>query len=306
MLTPSDLKIKTISETKTKGVFEFDPLPKGFGFTLGNTLRRVLLTSMKGAAVTQIKIDGTNHQFSTIEGVKEDVVELILNLKKIRFQKHSDNPEIAMIKATGPGKISAGDIETTSDVEILNKDLHIATLADKKTSLNIELVVETGVGYSPSEERSTSKVGVIIIDSLFSPVISSNIKVEETRAGGRTDLDKLILEVETDGSLKPSLAVYKSAEILSNFFAVLAKWEQAPEEEIEEETVTQNISHIRDIIVDELPLQTRTVNALKKAKIETLGELAKKTDDELSDIKNLGEKSISEIKKLLQEEGFRE
>jgi len=306
LITSKDLKIRTISESKTEGVFEFDPLPKGFGHTLGNTLRRVLLTSMEGAAITQIRIDGISHQFSTIEGAKEDLVEIILNLKKIRIKKHSDDPEVAILKVSGPGNITAKNIEAPSDIEIINKDQHIATLANKKSNLSIELIIESGVGYSPTEERKSSKVGVVVIDALFSPVIKAHIQIEETRAGGRTDLDKLILTVETDGSIKPSIAVYKSAEILSKFFDVLARWEEAPEEEAVEEDTTPDAAHYEEILVDELPLQTRTINALKKAGVETMAELSQKSVDELSDIKNLGEKSISEINKLLVKEGLRE
>ena len=308
LITHKDLKIKIISEDKTKGVFEFEPLPKGYGYTLGNTLRRVLMTSMEGAAITQIKVEGATHQFSTIKGVKEDLVEVILNLKKVRIKKHSNNPEVASIKATGPGDITAKDIETSSDLEIINKDQHIATLSDKKTKLNIEIIVESGVGYSPMEERQTPKVGVVVIDALFSPVVRATIEIEETRAGGRTDLDKLILNVETDGTIKPSTAVYKSAGILSEFFAELAKWEESTDEikPIEEETNAVSNEHMKDIAVEELPLQTRTINALKKAGIDTLDELSKKTEEDLADIKNLGEKSVTEINKLLKKEGLRE
>jgi len=285
---------------------------------------------MEGAAITQIRIDGISHQFSTIEGAKEDLVEIILNLKKIRIKKHSDDPEVAILKVSGPGNITAKNIEAPSDIEIINKDVsgpgnitaknieapsdieiinkdqHIATLANKKSNLSIELIIESGVGYSPTEERKSSKVGVVVIDALFSPVIKAHIQIEETRAGGRTDLDKLILTVETDGSIKPSIAVYKSAEILSKFFDVLARWEEAPEEEAVEEDTTPDAAHYEEILVDELPLQTRTINALKKAGVETMAELSQKSVDELSDIKNLGEKSISEINKLLVKEGLRE
>lgn len=304
-IQPSDLKIKTISETKTEGVFEFDPLPKGFGYTLGNTLRRVLLTSLPGAAITQIKVEGANHQFSTLEGVKEDLVEIILSLKKVRVKKHGSNPEVAILKAEGPGEVTAADIQAPSDLEIINKDLHIATLANKKTKFEIELIVENGVGYSPNEDRQSSKVGVVVLDAIFSPVVKANMEVEETRAGGRTDLDKLIMKIETDGTIEPSTAIYKSAAILSEFFGVLAKWEISEEEEIEELTAPET-HHIDEIIVDELPLQTRTINALKKAGIETLAQLAGKSEDDLSDIKNLGEKSITEINKLLKKEGLGE
>lgn len=306
LITSQDLKIKIVSETDTKGVFEFDPLPKGFGHTLGNTLRRVLLTSMGGAAITQIKVAGANHQFSTIEGVKEDLVEIILNLKQVRIRKDSDAPEVATIEVEGAGEITAKDIQAPAGVEIINKKQHIATLADKKTKLNIELIIENGVGYSPMEERKTSKVGVIVIDALFSPVVKAHMEIEETRAGGRTDLDKLILEVETDGSIKPSTAVYKSAGILSDFFGVLAKWEEAPEEEEIEEESKPDMSHYEEILIDELPLQTRTINALKKANIDTLAELSEKETEDLADIKNIGEKSITEIIKLLEKEGLKE
>lgn len=306
IITSKDLKIRTISETETKGVFEFDPLPKGFGHTLGNTLRRVLLTSLDGAAITQIKVEGKSHQFSTIEGVKEDLVEIILNLKKIRLKKHSDNPEVATLEVTGPGKVTAKDIEAPADVDIINKDQHIATLANKKAELSMELIIESGVGYSPSEDRMTSKVGVVVIDALFSPVVSALVSIEETRAGERTDLDKLSLEVTTDGSIKPSTAVYKSAGILAGFFDVLAKWEQPEEEEESDDDKAPDVSQYEDVLVDELPLQTRTINALKKAGVETLAELSEKNDEELADIKNLGEKSISEINKLLIKEGIRE
>lgn len=304
-ITSQDLKIKTISEDKYKGVFEFDPLPKGFGHTLGNTLRRVLLTAMPGAAITQISVEGANHQFTTLEGVKEDLVEIILNLKKIRFKKHSDNPEVAVLSVSDQGEVTAGQIETPSDLEVLNKNQHIATLSSKKSKLNIEMIVESGIGYSPSEERQTSKVGVIVIDALFSPVVRSNIEISETRAGGRTDLDKITLTVETDGSIKPANAVYKSAGILSEFFGVLEKWEQA-EEENETELIAPTQNQMVNVIVDELPLQTRTINALKKAGVETLSQLARKTEEELADIKNLGEKSISEINKLLIKENLKE
>ena len=261
-ITPQDLKIKTVSEDNNKGVFEFDPLPKGFGHTLGNSLRRVLLTSLEGAAITQVKVKGASHQFSTIAGMKEDLVEFTLNLKKVRFEKHGNSPEVATLNVSGPGEITAKDIETTSEVKVLNNNLHLATLSDKKAKLNAEFVIESGVGYSPMEERQTPKIGVVVIDALFSPVLNVLMSIEETRAGGRVDLDKLSLTVETDGSVKPSFAVYKSAQILSDFFGVLAKWEQEPEQEdLDEEvaTVTESTSASDDMNIDDLPLPTRTI-----------------------------------------------
>lgn len=306
-ITPQDLKIKTLSEDNNKGVFEFDPLPKGFGHTLGNSLRRVLLTSLEGAAITQVKVKGATHQFATVEGMKEDLVEFTLNLKKVRFEKNGSNPEVATLDVTGPGEVNAGLIETTSDVKILNPEAHLATLANKNSKLSVELVIESGVGYSPMEERQTPKVGVVVIDALFSPVINVVMSIEETRAGGRVDLDKVKLTVETDGSIKPSTAVYKSAQILSDFFGVLAKWEQDTETvAVSEETSTTETSvKSDDMSIDDLPLPTRTINALKKHGIETMSQLAQLTEEDLADVKNLGEKSVQEVNKLLKKEGLR-
>ena len=304
MVTKENLNIEVIKESKNFGSFAFEPLPTGFGSTLGNSLRRVLLTSIEGGAITQAKIAGASHQFTTLPGVKEDVVELTLNLKKIRFAVKSKNPVIATLKKKGAGVVTAGDIQVTSDAEVMNKDQHIATLADKNSEINIELILETGIGYSPMEERQSSKVGVIVLDALFSPIVSSTYEVEPTRFGRQADLDKLVLSVETDGSISPKEAIKNSASILSSYYTHILKWE-APVEASDEEPKETKVKHTETISIEELPLQTRTVNALKKHGIETLQQLAKKTDEEISDIKNLGEKSISEIKKLLEKEGYR-
>ena len=304
LLSTKDIKIKKVSEEGNKAVFTFEPLPKG----LGNTLRRVLLTSLKGGAITQMKVEGAVHEFSTVEGVKEDLVELGLNLKQVRASVHSDNPVVGKISVTGPGKITAKDIEVTSDVEIINKDLHIATLADKKSKLDIEVVFESGAGYSPVDERESSKIGVILLDALFSPIVGATYEVDPTRKGGTIGLDKLTLEVETDGSTDPSDALTHGATILRDFFNRFALAEDPEEEEVEDEELDVTpVSGVDagTVSVEELPLPTRTVNALKKAEILTLSELAEKSNDELADIKNLGEKSIEEIKKLLVKEGLR-
>lgn len=307
LLSTKDIKIKKISSDKTAGVFTFEPLPKGFGHTLGNTLRRVLLTSLKGGAITQMKVEGSVHQFATLEGIKEDLVEVGLNLKQVRAKVHGDNPVVGKINVTGPGKVTAKDIEVSSDVEILNKNLHIATLADKKTTLDLELVFESGVGFSPVEERESSKIGVVLLDALFSPVLTATYEVEETRKGGVIGLDKLNLTIETDGSIEPSDALEHAATILRDFFNRFAMAEDPEEEEVDEtlEVTPTSTVDASSVVVDELPLPTRTINALKKAGIETLSVLAEKGDEELADIKNLGEKSIEEITKLLQKEGFR-
>lgn len=303
-VTKENLKIKEVKEEENTGVYSFEPLPTGFGYTLGNALRRVLLTSINGAAVTQIKIPSVSHQFTTIPGVKEDVVELTLNIKKLRFKIHSDTPVIATISKKGSGKVTAKDIKVPGELEIMNKDQYIATLADSKSNLEIELTVEPGVGYSPMKEKQTSKVGVIVLDALFSPIVSANYQVEPTRFGEKTDLDKITITVETDGSITPKEAVVKASQILKDYYSVFEIWRTEPEEKEEPKTAVR-VTLMEDVVVDELPLQTRTINALKKSKIETLHQLAEKSDEELADIKNVGEKSLKEIKELLEKEGFR-
>lgn len=301
-----NLKINVIEESKTKGVYSFEPLPTGFGYTLGNAIRRVLLTSIKGAAVTQIKVAGANHQFTTLPGVKEDIVELTMNIKKIRFALHSNNPVVATIKKKGAGSVTAEDIEVSSEAEVLNKDLHLATLADSKSELNLELVIEPGVGYSPMEERQTSKIGVIVLDALFSPITAAHYSVEPTRFGGRTDLDKINLTVETDGSVSAKDSIKQAAKILRDYYDAFLRWELpiTEEPEVVEEANETETKVSEDVAIEELPLQTRTINALKKHGIDTLHQLSSKSDEELADIKNLGEKSLEEIKKLLKKEGF--
>src|SRR3989339_495430 len=301
-----NLKVKAREEGKNKGVFEFEPLPTGYGYTIGNALRRVLLTSIKGAAITQIKVAGANHQFSTLAGVKEDLVEVTMNLKQVRLQLHGENPVVVSLKKKGPGKVTAGDIEETSDLKVMNKEQHIATLADSKTQFDIELVVEPGVGYSPMEERQTSKVGVIVIDALFSPVLLAKFEVEPTRFADRTDLDKVVLEVETDGSISPKESIKAAAGVLKKYYQAVSQWvnlEDIEEEKEEELSELPAKSNEEDIAIEELPLQTRTINSLKKSKITTLAQLGKMSDEEIADVKNLGEKSLSEIKDLLQKEG---
>ena len=304
LLDSKDVKISKISEKNNVGVFVFEPLPQTYGHTFGSTLRRVLLTSLEGAAVTQVKFDGVVHQFSTVPGVKEDVVELGLNFKNIRAKMHIGSLIVARINKKGPGAVTAADIETDSSLEILNKDLHLATLADKNSTLSAELVFELGVGYSPIEDRETSKIGVILLDAFFSPVTSANYMVEPTRLGRKIGLDKLILTITTDGSVTPDRALAKAATTLSAFFGRFSEGEDKKDEEMGQGSSGVAGAH-EDVLLEELSLPTRTINALRKQNIETLQQLARKSDEELSDIKNLGEKSVGEIKKLLVKEGLR-
>jgi len=300
MVNQYKLNYTKVSENKNSGVFTFEPLPAGFGHTLGSSLRRVLLTSLRGAAVTSFSVPGITHQFTTIDGVKEDVIEITLNLKELRFKAHSKGSFVGKISKKGAGVITAGDIDLTSEVEVVNKDAVIATVSDKSKSFEMELTIETGIGYSPVEKREAAKIGSVLVDAIFSPVVSASYSVDETRVGRESGLDKLTLEVLTDGSIKPSEAISDSSSILRDFYAQFASAKDS-NENLSELFAQATASEIKsdNSTVEDLPLPTRTINALKKHGIFTLQDLRNKSDEEISDIKNLGEKSIDEIKKLL-------
>ena len=300
MVNQYQLKFTKVSENKNSGVFNFEPLPAGFGHTLGSSLRRVLLTSLRGAAVTSFTVPGITHQFTTIDGVKEDVIEITLNLKELRFKVHSKGTFVGKISKKGAGEIKASDIELSSELEVVNKDAVIATVSDKAKNFEMELTIETGIGYSPVEKREVTKVGSVLIDAIFSPIVSASYSVEETRVGRESGLDRLTLEVVTDGSVKASDAIKDSASILRDFYAQFASVKESDESlnELFSQSVASEIKSDNSSVED-LPLPTRTINALKKHGIFTLQDLRNKSDEEISDIKNLGEKSIDEIKKLL-------
>lgn len=300
MLNQYDLKFTKVSENKNSAVFSFEPLPTGFGHTLGSALRRVALTSIKGGAITSFRIPGVTHQFTTIEGVKEDLVEFSLNLKEVRFKVHSDGVFIGKISKNGPGVITASDIDVSSEVEIVNKECVIANLADKNSNIDIEFTIERGIGFSPVESRENPKLGTVLVDAIFSPVVNVSYTVDSARVGRQSGLDKLNIEVETDGSTKPMDVIRISASILRDFFD---KFSSAPENEQDINSLFHHASASEvksdNSSIDDLPLPTRTINALKKHGINSLSDLRNKSDEEISDIKNLGEKSIEEIKKLL-------
>lgn len=305
-IQPNEVLIKKQSEEKGKGIFVIEPLPQGFGHTLGNSLRRVLLSSLTGGALTQVKFAGVPHQFTTIPGVKEDVVELILSLKKVRVKMHGDAPVVLKLTKTGPCEVKASDFESSSEASIVNGDLHIATLADKSAKIDIEVVAEKGVGYVPAEGKETSKIGVILLDSVFSPVSVVSYNVEPTRVGRETDWDKLVMNIQTDETITPYDALIKASDILSTYFTRLSGGALESGVEVEEENAEAKSDSEKkdDVYLEELPLPTRTINALKKAGIKTLSDLAGKMPEELTEVKNLGEKSIEEIKKLLEKEGM--
>lgn len=293
-------KIKTEIEKENFAKIAIEPLESGFGHTLGNSLRRVLLTALEGSAVTSVKIDGVSHQFSTVDGVVEDVIEIILNIKNIRV-KVLDKPIKLSLKASGKKEIKAGDFEIEGDGEIVNKDAHIATLTDAKSKLNMELSAEIGKGYSVAEERKFSEIGVMSVDALFTPVVAVNYNVEPTRVGRRADFDKLNLDITTDGTITPADALNEAARILSDTFRRI--YEPAPEEELIEESPAVS-EEVLKMTVEELDLPVRITNALKAFEVNTIEDLINIPRPQLLKAKNLGTKSVALISEKLSERGL--
>jgi DNA-directed RNA polymerase subunit alpha len=312
-------RITTESVEDNRGSFTVEPLDRGFGYTFGNSLRRVLLSSLAGAAVTSVRIEGVAHEFSTIAGVTEDVTDIVLNLKGVVCRMHSDASEVeAPLVASGPGEITAKDIDLPAGVEILNPDVHIATL-EKKTKLELYLTIGRGRGYRPAEDNKSpdQPIGVIPIDSIFSPVRRVAYAVEQARVGQRTDFDKLTLDIETDGSLEPQAALREAAEILISHLAIFTD-----EDRIEElrgampgvlepggggagpAAAVRPSSGMDDILIEELELGVRSYNCLKRAGIQTVGDLVSKSEGELAAIPNFGRKSIDEVIETLQARGL--
>lgn len=279
-----------------------EPLEIGFGHTLGNSLRRVLLTSLEGSAITSVKIDGASHQFSTIEGISEDVIEIIINLKKVRIRVHTSEPVKLVLKAAGKKEVTAKDIEVIGDGEVVTPDQHIATLSDSKATLNIEMIAEKGKGYQKAEEKKVGEIGAMTIDALFSPVVSVNYTVEPTRVGRRTDFDKLILEVTTDGTIKAVEALDQAAKILADNFKQIYE----PAEVIEEEaTPSSKVSdEVLKLTVDELDLPVRITNALRAIDVNTVEDLVNISRSQLLKAKNLGGKSLTLVSEKLIERGL--
>lgn len=294
--------VKTEIEKPDYGKFAIEPLNQGYGHTLGNSLRRVLLTSLKGAAVKKVKIDGVKHQFTTLAGLKEDIVQLILNIKKIRFQMNSDKPVVVSVNVKGPRKVTAADIES-GELEVINKDLYLGELTSNKAKLTMELTVESGFGYvTASENEDKKELGVIFVDSLFSPIQRVNYKVEATRVGRMTNLDKLILEIWSDGSISPADSMKQAAKNLVSYFLQVYEPKAKTSEGV---AVTPTISEeILKMTLEELDLPTRIVNALHNGGIDTIGQMLGTPKKELYKIKNLGAKSITTIEEVLRNKGI--
>jgi len=297
----TQVEVKVIKQTSEYGIIEIAPLPRGFGHSLGNALRRVLLSALPGAAISQVKFEGVLHQFSTIPGVKEDVVDLLLNLKQVRLRIRGDQPVALSLSVRGPKEVTAGDLVAPAGVEIVNKGLHLATLADKKTKLSAELIAEPGRGYVPAEERE-AKIGVIPLDCVFSPVVNVACKVEQTRVGRVSNYDRLVLEITTDRTIKPLEALVEASRILARFFDRISLGEAAKRTPPKEKAAKPKVAKTS---LEEVDLPLRVINSLKKARITTLDELAQKTPEQLLAIKNIGETSLKKIEKVLKKEGLR-
>ena len=302
MVDTNKFHINTIKSTGSYGKFELSPLIGGFGHTLGNSLRRILLITIPGAAITRIKIDGTNHLFTTLPGVKEDLVDVSLNLKKVKFTYNQDEPITLELNKKGPGVVTAGDITQNDLCKVSNPDQVIATLADAKTSLKIEITVERGVGYTLAREQKTDVIGEIILDASFSPVIKSNYEVIPTRLGKKSNFDKLIVEIWTDGSIDPLMALKTAAKDMIKSLSQIVDPKDFDDEVITIESNPSSSGY--DISIEEIELPLRVTNALKKAGYTTIDALVKAGRLDVSKSKNVGEKSLKVIDAWLKERGF--
>ena len=304
-----NIEVVEISEDKKYGKFVVEPLERGYGITLGNSLRRIMLSSLPGAAVSQVKIEGVLHEFSSIPGVKEDVTEIIMNIKSLAIKNNSETnePKTAYIEYEGEGIVRAGDIQVSSDVEILNPELPIATLSGKDTKLYMELTITKGRGYVSSEKNKGDDlpIGVIAVESIYTPVERVNVTIENTRVGQITDFDKLTLDVHTNGTLVPDEAVSLAAKVLSEHLSLFIDLsENAKTAEVMVEKEDDEKEKVLEMSIDELELSVRSYNCLKRAGINTVEELTNKTSEDMMKVRNLGRKSLEEVLAKLKELGL--
>ena len=300
---PSKIVFEHDEVNQNYGRFIAEPFERGYGLTIGNSLRRVLLSSIEGAAITAVKIQGVPHEFTAIDGVVEDVTRIILNLKKLRFKYDSELPKVLHIVKDGEAELTGADFAIDSDVEVMNPETHIASI-ERGGRIDMEVQIERGRGYMPGEisKSSVETIGVIPIDAIFSPIRKVNIKVEDTRVGQRTDYDKLIIEIWTDGSVKPEDALAQAAKIIKDHMTIFINFE----EEVEEEEVVVDESHdklkaILEKSIDELEFSVRAYNTLKSLELNTLEDVVRKTEDELKKSKHYSDQVLAEIKKKLEE-----
>lgn len=301
MLEPTFM-IKVDTERSDYGRYSIEPLSQGYGQTLGNSLRRVLLTSLPGAAISSVKIEGVKHQFTTIPGLKEDVIEFLLNVKRIRLSVPDTTTVTLTLSKKGPGEIRAGDIHVPAGVTIVNPDLVLGTLSDKKAEIDMQLYAASGYGYVTAEEVAVREVGVIPLDALYSPIVRVNYRVEATRVGRMTNLDKLVIEIWTDGTCAPLTGLTSAAKILVSYFTQI--YEPKVKNVDEPVAVVSDISdEVMKMRIEELDIPTRIVNALSNGGIETVGQLLSAQRADLMKIKNLGAKSLSIVEEKLKEKG---
>jgi len=315
-------KPRVVKEEHNSGLFEIDGLFPGYGHTLGNSLRRIILSSLTGAAITQVKIDGVPHEFSTIDGVMEDVITIILNLKRVRFSMTGNEPQALTLSVKGEKGVTAGDIKTTGQVEVLNPEQHIATLTSKNAELSIEILVEKGLGYSPREAREEGKaeIGTIRLDATFTPIRRVNYEVENMRVGDRTDFNRLRIFIETDGAMTPREALERSVEIMIHQLKAVVGFKDLQEEEVTDVETADDATSVgapraekqkeqidSDVLktrIESIKLSSRTINALTNANIRTVGGLARKKEEDILAIEGLGLKGLQEIKRALSEFGI--
>ena len=301
---PKRLQKDEATATETYAKFIADPFETGYGHTIGNSIRRVLLSSLEGAAITSVKIDGAMHEFTTIEGVVEDVTDVVLNLKKVKFKAHSRDEQVLLLSVNKEGAVTAGDIQTNQNIELVNPNQHICTL-DKKKKFEMELVVKIGRGFCPSDEnkRPGQAIGIVAIDSIFSPVTRCRYSVEAARVGNRTDYDRLVLEIWTDGRITPDDALTQASAILAHHLDVFVgydknavEFEEAADKQDDEKA---KLKKLLNMSVNEIELSVRAANCLNNANITTVGQLAMKTEQEMLKYRNFGKKSLNEIKEKL-------
>lgn len=296
---PTTIKKNNISDNY--GIFEIEPFYPGYGITIGNALRRVALSSLEGAAVSTVKIKDVSHEFTTLPGVKEDVLHILLNLKQLRFKSHSDEPQKAILKVKGEKEVTGKDFELSSEIELANKDQYIATLTDKKSEIEIEVTIEKGFGYKllDDSDKGKKEIGVMSLDKIFTPIKKINYKVENVRVGDRTDYDKLVFEVETDGTVKPEDALLESIRILNSHFEFLENelTQAGKSKEVKKTTKKSKESVLK---IKDMDISEKAINALTGNDFETVADLTSKTEEELVAIKGVGKKGVKEIKKVLE------
>jgi DNA-directed RNA polymerase subunit alpha len=305
-MIPFPLPPKIIQKKKNQAVFEIEGLYPGYGVTIGNSLRRVLLSSLQGAAVTEVKIKGVPHEFSTIPGVLEDALMILLNIKNLRFKIFEGESQKATLKVKGDKDVKGSDFELPSQMKLVNPELHIATVTDKKTEFEIEIHVEKGIGYVPKDQRKNQKaeIGAIAIDAIYTPIKNVNFQVENMRVGDRTDFDKLSLEIETDGTITPEEAFFEACDILTKHFNIIFEGNAGKTEEKSEKVKDDQGADVTKTTVEDLKLTGRTLNSLLKNEIKTVGGIIKRTEKSLSELEGMGDKALSEVKRKLKKLGL--